>query len=427
MDNIWRKRCAAAIIPVAMILFGRLAYGQNIDRHICSANISNVEACEIFTDVKSLLPKSIIPKEVIDRIWTEKKFSDAMRGHSPILAAKTLLGEFGTSHTGIFFNDETQYFDLIAITQYSNGPPDEAVKSVFGSENPSYPGIGAWYALPQKGRGFIITQIFPNSPAAVAGLLPGDEVVDVGGRPFAPISSIAGKIGGSVEMGVRRRGRLLKISLHPMLIEPLSFYRSATLASVKKVEIGGRQIGYIRPYAFYQSRDMDDLQKLLTAGPFADVQGVVLDLRGGWGGTPIHFANPFVGGLPQQEIEGSNGYKRNFNWNFCKPVAVVVDRSTRSGKEIFARTLQINKIPIVGERTSGDVLSTRASLIASGRAILELPLADVKIGGVRLEKRGVEPDISVSGDLQDHVVISAAVAAMNFAAEANRRPVCSSA
>lgn len=96
-----------------MISVGRLAYGRTIDRQICSENFSNVEACEIFTDVKSLLPKSIIPKEAIDRIWTEKNFSEAMRGRSPIGAAKTLLAEFGTSHTGIFSNDETQYFDLI--------------------------------------------------------------------------------------------------------------------------------------------------------------------------------------------------------------------------------------------------------------------------------------------------------------------------
>lgn len=413
-------------LSFTLALSGAAAYGQNTVQPLCQNHREGSLECSLYQEISESLKRSIIPATTAQAIWTEKKLAKALEGRSVFSAANHLLAQFGTSHTGIFSSNSTEYYDLVAITQYANGQPDAAVKALFGPTNPTYPGIGAWYRTRDNNRGYVITQIFPGSPAATAGLHVGDAIIEADGAKFGPVSSFSGKIGKSVELKIQRKEKIFSAIVRPAAIEPLAFYKRATRDTVRVFEISGRKIGYVRLYAFYQESDYEALKDLLTNGALANVQGVVLDLRGGWGGTPIHFANPFVGGLPEQEIEGYNGYKRSYNWNFCKPLSLIIDETTRSGKEIFAKTLHLNHIPLVGQRTSGDVLSTRISLIASGRAILELPLADVRVAGARLEKIGVEPDFYVDGAVDDQVMITGAAALMDFSNNTKRRPVCDS-
>jgi C-terminal processing protease CtpA/Prc len=392
----------------------------------CEVIGQSAEACELFQEVKGLLGKSIVPRETIERIWTEKNFSAALKNSSPIDATRKLLSQLGTSHTGIFSRDEVSYYDLIAITQYANGQPDAKVKVSLGPVNPAYIGIGAWFSAPEPGRGFTVTQVFPSSPAARAGLQIGDEILEADGRTFGPISSFKDKEGRSVQLRVRRQGRLLQVEANPVKIEPIAFYRDATATSVRAFDFGKHKIGYVRLYSFYHDADMAWLQGILTTGPLAHVDGLVLDLRGGWGATPIQFADPFVGGMPEIQIEGYAGYKRRSNWSFCKPVAGIIDDTTRSGKEIFAGVFKINKIPLIGGRTKGDVLSTRAVLVADGTATLELPLADVTLAGQRLEGVGVAPDHIAAHNLSEADLLTMAAGTLDFTKDITAtRPICS--
>lgn len=79
------------------------------------------------------------------------------------------------------------------------------------------------------------------------------------------------------------------------------------------------------------------------------------------------------------------------------PLAVLVDKSSRSAAELTPAALQeAGRAVIVGEKTAGAVLiSMETGLPDGGR--LTLSRADfVTRGGVRLEKRGVAPDIVVA-------------------------------
>ena len=78
-------------------------------------------------------------------------------------------------------------------------------------------------------------------------------------------------------------------------------------------------------------------------------------------------------------------------------LAVLVSRTSRSAAELTPAALQeADRAVVVGQRTAGAVLiSQDTSLPDGGR--LTLSRADfVTAGGVRLEKRGVDPDIAVS-------------------------------
>ncbi|NJO33583.1 MAG: hypothetical protein HC869_10955 [Rhodospirillales bacterium] len=81
-----------------------------------------------------------------------------------------------------------------------------------------------------------------------------------------------------------------------------------------------------------------------------------------------------------------------FRWR--RPVVVLVDEGTRSGKEVIAYGLQRQDITLVGQRTAGALLGGRGFLLDDG-SLLVLAVSDVRVEGQRLEGIGVMPDLLV--------------------------------
>lgn len=406
--------CAAPAITVS---------ATEPDRMACTSPVLTGTACDLFKEIDQLLDHSIIPPEQKKQIWTESKFAALLSKGTPVDAARALLAEFAMSHTGVFTAGETEYYDLLAITQYAFNRPDKKVVDLVGKNYPTYSGIGAWYERRGVSKRYAVRQVLAGSVAESAGLRVGDVIIEADGKPFDPIASFMASANGEVKLKVSRDKKIVVIAVRPVIIDPINFYVDLTKASEKVLTASGKRIGYVRLYSFFRDSDLKYLQDLLTTGDFTDIDALIIDLRGGWGATPISFAQPFVGGLLTQEISGYGGYKRLSYWNFCKPVATIVDSTTRSGKEIFAATLQENGLPLIGETTSGDVLSTKVSVVGDGRTIVELPLADVKIGGRRLEGVGVKPSVPVAdASSDDDAVIQASIDALNYS---TMRPICS--
>lgn len=99
-------------------------------------------------------------------------------------------------------------------------------------------------------------------------------------------------------------------------------------------------------------------------------------------------------------------------------VAVLVDAQSRSAAELTPAALQeARRALVVGERTAGAVLISQDSPLPDGGR-LTLSRADfVTTGGVRLEKRGVQPDLAATATSEDRlagrdVALEAAIAAM---------------
>lgn len=83
-------------------------------------------------------------------------------------------------------------------------------------------------------------------------------------------------------------------------------------------------------------------------------------------------------------------------------VALLVDGSSRSAAELTPAALQeAGRALVVGEHTAGSVLISQDTTLPDGGR-LTLSRADyITSGGVRLEKRGVEPDIIVTRTVED--------------------------
>ncbi len=84
----------------------------------------------------------------------------------------------------------------------------------------------------------------------------------------------------------------------------------------------------------------------------------------------------------------------NVSWR--KPVAMLINAGTRSGKEILAHGFREYGVgEVIGSRTAGAVLAGRAYLLSDGSLVL-VAVADVRVDGQRLEGVGVMPTIAVS-------------------------------
>src|SRR5881296_859211 len=100
------------------------------------------------------------------------------------------------------------------------------------------------------------------------------------------------------------------------------------------------------------------------------------------------------------ETSGRDGSARVTDTQWRKPVALLVDSRTRSGKEILAwGFLRHGYGPVIGERTAGAVMMGMGFPIGSS-ALLYLAVQDVSVDGERLEGRGVTPSIEVPSPLR---------------------------
>jgi len=137
---------------------------------------------------------------------------------------------------------------------------------------------------------------------------------------------------------------------------------------------------------------------LLTSEPLKSADGLVLDMRGRWGGAPPDATDLFVGHSPTMVVTDRDGDRSIETTSWDKPVVGIIDSGSRSGMEILADGLKRARVTLVGTKTAGNVLAGRAFMLKDN-SILELAVLDVHIEGVRLEGNGVTPNIEVPFEL----------------------------
>ncbi|AHK45777.1 putative exported carboxyl-terminal protease protein [Ensifer adhaerens OV14] len=309
-------------------------------------------------------------------------------------AIEATLASLQASHNGRFKSDTIAYFELSDIFRFAIRdelrrlfPPDGEV---------SYAGIGMVTQLIGDAR--FVTDVYDGSPAAKAGIVMGDEILAVDGKPYREIASFQGKVGQSVDVRLRRKAdaALTSIKVAVERLRPLPTFEKAIKDSVAVSERDGRKIGYVRFWTLSTRDGLDIVARELSTGRLSNVDGLVVDLRGRWGGGAADAAELFVGDTPSFRLIPRRGKDTLANVRWRGPVVALVDEGTRSGLELFAYALKINGIPLVGERTAGALLAGRAYILPDN-SLLEIAVSDAVIDdNVRLEGNGIAPDIRVA-------------------------------
>jgi C-terminal processing protease CtpA/Prc len=354
----------------------------------------------VFDRVVRLVGNNFYDRSALDR------FEDAVRREiqdprSPVTAASpaervdtaidAILASLQVSHTGRFRPDSIDYFELADVFRYTLRadmrrlfPPDGEA---------AYAGIGM---IVRQGNGLgFVSEVYDGSPAARAGILVGDEVVSVDGAPYHEVESFRSKAGKTVEIKLRRRPgeQPLDKTIQVELLRPLPMFEKAIEESATIIERDGRKIGYVRLWTLAAPRSMSKVAEALAEGPLEQADGLVLDLRGRWGGGSADAAELFLGGTPSFRLIQRDGDAILANVRWHKPVVAIIDEGTRSGLEVFAYALKAKGIRLVGARSAGALLAGRVFLLPDD-SLLELAVSDAVIGDdIRLEGRGIQPDV----------------------------------
>ncbi len=308
-----------------------------------------------------------------------------------------MLGELKASHLRHYINDDPSYYQLAEIFSY---PLRAEIPKHFPSNKVIYPGIGIFTKM-IEGKTFVYG-VMAGLPGDKAGLLTGDEIVSADGKPFAPVGSFTGKNGSPVSLEIRREanGETRRIIVVPETIEPGDAFKSSLRESARMVERAGQKIGYIRFWSYAGSRYQDVLEEELRSGKLKDADSLIWDLRGGWGGARPNYLDIFVPQAITMTMTERNGSAEAVNFRWRKPVALLIDAGSRSGKEVLAHGFKELKLgPIIGERTAGAVLAATAFMLSDG-SLLVLAVNDVSVNGVRIEGVGVTPTIEQPFDIR---------------------------
>ena len=324
-------------------------------------------------------------------------YADAKTDAARSDAINAMLAELDASHTHHYTKDETGYYELVDIFTY---PLRRDIPKHFSGRDVSYPGIGV-FTKRLDGKTFI-TAVFPGMPADKAGLVAGDEIVEADGKPFEAVGSFRGKVGEPVALKVRRArdGPLMDVTVEPKRIEPGDAFEDALKSSARIIESNGKRIGYVRVWSYAGHRYQELLEEILSEGKLKDADALIWDLRDGWGGAHPRYLNVFNPYGPTLELTDRDGDSHLVGYRWRKPVAMLINGGTRSGKEVLAHGFKKNGFgEVIGERTAGALLAGTAFLLSDG-GLLILAVNDASVDGERIEGKGVAPTIEVPFDIR---------------------------
>lgn len=307
-----------------------------------------------------------------------------------------LLDGLNTSHTARYTPDQVEYFELLDVFRFNYR---RALRRMFRDGDVTYDGVGV--ATRRIDDKIFVSDVYDGGSASRANIKVGDEILAADGDAFAAIGSFDGKAGQDVVLSVRRKadGPPLDIKVRVESLQPSEALLKAISDSVQVVHRDGRRIGYVRIWA-YTRHEVDGILSTALGGKrFADVDGLVLDLRSRWGGAPADAAEILVGGTPEMQMIERDGDVRHVSTRWRRPVVAIIDEGTRSGMDIFANALKENDIPLVGTETAGDVVAGRGFLLPDD-SLLVVAVADVLVDGKRLEGNPVQPDVEVPFDIR---------------------------
>jgi len=303
-----------------------------------------------------------------------------------------MLAELGASHTAHYTPADPAYYQLLHIF---SGALRRALRQVFPNGQVTYPGIGVFTR--RIGDKTFISGVLDGLPAAQAGLRVGDELLAADGSPYHPISSFTTRVNQAVLLQVRRSPDAppQDVVVVPEQITPNAAFLQAMQESARIINADGVKIGYIHVWSYAGTQYQRLLEREIFSGTLKEAEALVVDLRDGWGGAQVQYLDPFTAQGPTVTMVDRDGDVAVSNVKWRKPVVMLVNGGTRSGKEILAYGFKKYGLgEVIGTRTAGAVLAGRAFLLSDGSLLL-LAVADVRVDGQRLEGVGVTPTIEV--------------------------------
>ena len=281
--------------------------------------------------------------------------------------------------------------------------------------NRSVVGIGV--TIQPEEAGFRVVKTVPGEPAAGAGIVPGDLLVEADGKKLSATTQITGEEGTEVAIKVRKEDGTEKVVT-------VKRHKYSTVSPETLTWVGD-DAAVLKINTFDLSYDRELVEKHMEAA--AKAKYLVLDLRSNGGGAVVNMNHLLSLLLPTSTpigtfvtrttvtryVEDTKGDPNDVvaiaKWSeaklrtmkakvapFAGKIAVLVNEGSGSASEIAAAALnETLKSPVVGHPSAGAVLASIMVPLPGG-FMLQYPITDyVTLGGVRLEGTGVKPEALV--------------------------------
>lgn len=264
-------------------------------------------------------------------------------------------------------------------------------------------GVGVRLQLDATTKALTVVEPIENSPASAAGILSGDRILAIDGKPTTGMSIedasrlIQGEAGTRITLRLERSSKgAFDVALTRARIEVPNVFSSVR-------QEGRDRIGYIRLTEFsgHASAQMRRaIENLLNQ----HVDGFVLDLRGNPGGllqASIEISRMWIdnGAIVRtvDRVGASEEIKANHTSLTQLPLAVLVDGNSASSSEILTGALMDNKrAVIVGTRTFGKALVQSVHSLADGSGLAVTVAHYYTPGGTDISHRGISPNVEIS-------------------------------
>jgi len=265
---------------------------------------------------------------------------------------------------------------LVVFDTHTSYFPPEQKKEFDISMSGKMEGIGA---ILQEDNGYIkVAQIVPGSPCFLQGDLKVDDIIlKVGQSNAEPVDVIGAKVSDVVKLIRGKKGTQVKLTVKkttgklmviPIVRDVVVIEETYAKSAVIFDEYSHKYFGYIYLPKFYRDFDdllsrntTDDIRKELQKLLQANVQGIVIDLRGNSGGAlkdAIDMSGLFIDKGPIVQVKGRDGALHlhedpNNGIAYAGPLVVLTNIYSASASEIFAAAMQdYRRAVIVGTSPS---------------------------------------------------------------------------
>jgi carboxyl-terminal processing protease len=370
-------------------------------------------------------------------IGSHAGFSNSLRAALPASLGNVVLGR------EVVFPLQEEVLDKLDSTYFEEVRPqqlqDDAIRGLLkGLDDPYthyldpkeytqfqehssglYSGVGM--SVESRGDFVTVVSTFKGSPAAGAGLVPGDVIVAVDGTDTTGltlnqvVSQIKGKEGTSVKIKVYHMptgsggpvaGEAGTFQLpEGGTVEEVTLVRKSINVPVVETEIlqaGGKRLAHISFVTFSEDSSVKLKQAVEKALRDDKVDAIALDLRKNGGGLlneAIRVAGIFIPtgtivstkGLhsPEQVFKAEGGAIDG-----SVPVYVLVDEFSASASEIVSGALKDTKRgTLVGETTFGKGLVQTVEPLSNGGALVATTAVYLTPAGTDINKKGIKPDV----------------------------------